>query len=166
MDERLKKPTGREHSQRAMDDRAVTENRNLSDTVRREDFRSLFRQEVLPNLPPIDGYHVMWASTNNPRDPIIRRLQAGYQIVTAEDVPGFESLSTKTGEYAGAIGINEMIALKCPDDLYRAMMKHFHHDLPREEEQRRDAILDVVREQAAARGLKVLEGEAVAEPEF
>jgi hypothetical protein len=93
-------------------------------------------------------------------------LQAGYQIVTAEDVPGFESLSTKTGEYAGAIGVNEMIALKCPDDLYRAMMKHFHHDLPREEEQRRDAILDVVREQAAARGLKVLEGEAVAEPEF
>lgn len=166
MDERLKKPVGRDHSQRAMQDRAVTENRSLSDTVRREDFRSLFRQEVLPNLPPIDGYHVMWASTNNPRDPIIRRLQAGYEIVRGEDVPGFESLSMKTGEYAGAIGVNEMIALKCPLELYQAMMSHFHHDLPQQEEQRRDAILDVVREQAAARGLKVTEGADLSKPEF
>lgn len=156
-DERLKRPVGR--PSRAMQDRAVTEDRNLSDSVRKEDFRSLFRQEVLPTLPPIPGYHVMWASTENTRDPILRRLQAGYQIVKAEDVPGFESMSVKTGEYAGAIGVNEMIALKCPEALYQEMMRHFHHDLPHQEEERRDAILDVVRDQAASRGLKVMEGE-------
>ena len=164
-DERLKRPVGR--PSRAMEDRAVTEDRNLSDSVRKEDFRSLFRQEVLPKLPPIPGYHVMWASTENTRDPILRRLQAGYEIVKAEDVPGFESMSIKTGEYAGAIAVNEMIALKCPEALYQEMMRHFHHDLPQEEERRRDAILDVVRDQAASRGLKVMEGEdAECGPQF
>ena len=167
MDERLKKPVGMGRRARAMDDRAVTENRSLTDDVRREDFRSLMRQEVLPRLPPIPGYHVMWATTQNARDPIMRRLQAGYEVVRAEDIPGWESLSVKTGEYAGAIGVNEMIALKCPESLYREMMTYFHHDLPNQEQERRDSMLDELRNQAAARGLKVTEGDELERtPEF
>jgi len=162
-DERIKRPVGR--PPRAMQDRAVTEDRNLSDSVRKEEFGARFRQGVLPPLPDIPGYHVMWASTTNSRDTIMGRLQEGYEIIKAEDVPGFESMSVKTGEYAGAVAVNEMIALKLPEDRYQAMMRYYHHQLPREEDERRDAILDVVRDNAAKHGLKVAEGED-AEPSF
>lgn len=152
-----------------MEDRDVTENRLHTDSIRHEEaFAGLMSNSVLPNLPDDPNWHYMWATTTNSRAPVQRYLQSGYQVVRAEDVPGFEYLSQKTGEYAGAIGVNEMIALRCPKDRYRAIMKHFHHDLPKAEQERRDSMLDAVKEQAAERGLRVTEGDQLLEgdPDF
>ena len=57
-DERLKKMVDPARRSRAMDDRAVTENRELSDDDRIQMFRDSFYQSALPDLPEIPGYHV------------------------------------------------------------------------------------------------------------
>lgn len=160
-DERLKKPTGAERQSRGLDDRAHTQNREHTDPMRLQRLLDTFSQAHLNTLPPIPGYHVMWATTTNPRDTIQMRLQAGYELVTKEDLPpGYaDNLSIKGGDFSGAIGTNEMIALKLPSDLYEAAMKHFHHDLPASEDEKLRAVYDVIREMAAKNRLPIQEGD-------
>lgn len=164
-DERLKRPTGAERMSRGHDDRARTHDREQSDPVRLQRLLDTFSQAHLNTLPPIPGYHVMWATTTNPRDTVQMRLQAGYELVTEADLPdGYaEGLSIKGGEFAGAIGTNEMIALKLPSDLYEAAMKHFHHDLPAAEDGKLRAIIDMMRELAARNKLTLHEGSGFAD---
>ena len=52
-DERLKKSVGDGRGDRAMVDRAVTENREISDSDRLDMFRQQFFQASLPDLPKI-----------------------------------------------------------------------------------------------------------------
>lgn len=90
MDDRLKKELGVARRSRGMDDRQVTEDRGISDDDRLEMFRAQLFNDALPDLPEIPGYHVCWLTTTNPRDPIHRRIQLGYEPVKAEEVPGME----------------------------------------------------------------------------
>lgn len=120
---------------RAMSNRAVTEDRALSDEERVDLFRRSFFQSSLPDLPKIPGYHVFWATTTNPRDPVHGRMRLGYDFIRAEELPGWEMMSVKTGDYAGCIGVNEMIAMKIPLHLYEAYMREAHHDAPMREEE-------------------------------
>ena len=99
MDDRLKKEQGVARRARAMDDRQVTENRAVTDDERLEMFRMQMHNDALPDLPPIPGYHVCWLTTTNPRDPIQRRTQLGYEPVRPEDAPGLEFATQKTGEW-------------------------------------------------------------------
>jgi len=135
-DERLKKTADTARRSRAMEDRRVTENRELSDDDRIEMFRNAFYQHALPDLPEIPGYHVCWLTTTNPRDSVQSRMRLGYEVVKPEEVPGWEYATLKTGEYAGCIGVNEMIAAKLPDRLYYRLMREAHHDAPLREQER------------------------------
>jgi hypothetical protein len=75
-DERLKKNSGEGREDRAMQNRAVTENREISDDDRLDMFRQQFFQAALPDLPKIPGFHVCWLTTTNPRTDLARsRLQ-------------------------------------------------------------------------------------------
>ncbi len=148
---RYKRSAGEARQSRVMEDRAVTESRPLGDGIRREELASFFRREVLPTLPDIPGYHVMWFSTNHVSDKIHDRLRAGYTVVKPEDVPEWDpamssSMSLKTGDYAGAIGTNEMIALKIPIDRYRYIEHHFNEVAPQEEESKMNAMRDALRD--------------------
>lgn len=135
-DERLKKVQDEARMDRAMDNREVTENRELSDDDRLAMFQNAFFQEHLPDLPKIQGYHVCWCTTSNPRDSIQSRIRLGYVPVSPADVPGWEYATIKTGEYAGMVGVNEMIALKLPERLYQKYMTSDFHDAPRAEEEK------------------------------
>jgi len=115
-------------------DRKVTEDRVLTDQERLDEFRMTSFQSALPDIPTIEGYHVCWLTTENPRDPIHGRLRLGYEPVKSADIPGWEHASLKTGEWAGCIGINEMIAFKLPLRLYEQYMKEAHHTQPLLEE--------------------------------
>lgn len=119
---------------RAARDRRVTQNRQLSDEERLDEFRKTFFQSALPDLPSIPGYHVCWLTTQNPRDPIHGRMRLGYTPIREEDVPGWSFTSLKTGEFAGCIGVNEMVAFKLPIHLYEAYMREAHHTQPLDEE--------------------------------
>jgi hypothetical protein len=158
-DERLKKSAGEAKTSRAMDDRAVTEDRTLSDQERLEIFRQQHHQAALPKLPDIPGFHVCWLSTTNPRDSIHQRLRLGYELIKADDLPGYELFKVKSGDFPGCVSVNEMVAAKLPLSLYQAFMRHNHHDAPAAEEDRYKAPLDAIREEARDRGLRIREGE-------
>jgi hypothetical protein len=120
---------------RAAESREITQNRELTDEERVDEFRRSFFQSSLPDLPKIPGYHTFWATTQNPRDPIHRRVRLGYEIIQATDIPGWEHLGMKSGDFPGAINVNEMIAMKIPLHLYEAYMRENHHDAPQREEE-------------------------------
>jgi hypothetical protein len=122
----------------------------LSDEERLDEFRKSFFQSVLPDLPTIPGWHVCWLTTTNPRDSIAARTRLGYEPIQAEDIPGWEHATLRTGEWAGCVGVNEMIAFKLPMQLYEAYMREAHHVQPLYEEQKLSSVIDVIREEAAA----------------
>lgn len=164
-DNRLKKPSdfdvvGRRET-RGAEDRTVTQRRDLSEDDRLEMFRNQLFNDALPDLPEIPGYHLCWLTTTNPRDPIHRRMQLGYEPVKPEEVPGMEYASVKTGEYAGFIGVNEMLAFKLPQSLYEKFMQEAHHNAPLREEDKLAEVAEIMREQAARAGAALIEGDGM-----
>ncbi|MEN9418425.1 MAG: hypothetical protein RJA99_1415 [Pseudomonadota bacterium] len=162
-DDRLKKDVGAARRTRDAGDRQVTENRTVSEDDRLEMFRMQMYNDALPDLPPISGYHVCWLTTTNPRDPIHRRVQLGYEPVKASEVPGMEYASIKTGEWSGLIGVNEMIAFKLPESLYQRFMREAHYDAPLREEDKLEETAQIMREQAERSGSRLIESEDMQE---
>jgi hypothetical protein len=160
-DERLKKTQGEGREDRAMKDRAVTENREISDADRLDMFRQQFFQAALPDLPKIPGYHVCWLTTTNPRDTINMRMRLGYEPVKPEDIPGWEATSIKTGEWTGFIGVNEMLAFKLPLSLYEKYMQEAHHDAPLRELEKLSDTADFMKQQAESTGSRMFEGDGM-----
>ena len=149
--------------ERRAEDRKVTENRDLSEDDRLEMFRAQLFNDALPDLPNTGGYHTCWLTTTNPRDPIHRRMQLGYEPLRPDEVPGMEYASIKTGEYAGMIGVNEMLAFKLPMSLYQKFMQEAHHDAPMREEDKLAEVADSIREQAERSGSTLYEGDGIEE---
>jgi hypothetical protein len=138
-------------SDRTQDERPATQAR-VSNDDRLAMFRNQLFNSALPELPEIPGYHLCWLTTTNPRDSIIMRQRLGYELIKATEFPGFDLVTQKTGEYAGCIGVNEMLAAKLPLDLYEMYMTEAHHNAPNNEEDKLKATMENI--QAAARGVK------------
>ena len=159
-DERLKKSNDNREN-RAMQDRAVTENREVTEDERVEMFRQNFFQSALPDLPKIPGWHLCWLTTTNSRDPIQGRIRLGYEPVKPEDIPGWEYATLKTGEWTGFIGVNEMLAFKLPMSLYEKFMKEAHHDAPLREEEKLTDTADFLEDQAKRTGSRISKGDGI-----
>ena len=151
----------RRDNARVSEDRSVTEDRVISEDDRLEMFRNQLFNDALPDLPEIPGYHMCWLTTTNPRDPIFRRMQLGYEPVKPEEVPGMVHATLKTGEYTGMIGVNEMLAFKLPLSLYHRFMQEAHHDAPLREEDKLAEVAEIMREQAERAGSRLLEDEGM-----
>lgn len=163
MDDRLKKETGAGAVRRSreMDDRALSQSRVVSEDERLEMFRMHSFNNVLPSITDIPGYHVCWLTTTNPSDPIHRRIQLGYEPVKPEEAPGMQYATLKNGEYAGFIGVNEMLAFKLPLSLYEKFMQEVHHRQPLQEEANLADQTDFLREQAMRDGGQLIEGDGM-----
>lgn len=133
MDARLKKGSERTGQTRQLKERAVTANRVLTDSERRDAYRRSFFQDRLPDLPAIDGYHVCWLSKNNPSDPIYSRFRMGYELIKLEELPGWEHAAQVAGDYPGCISVNEMLAAKIRLELFNDYMTISHHEQPLEQ---------------------------------
>lgn len=162
-DERFRKSAGEGRESRAMTDRAVTQNREISDDERVEMFRQQFFQSSLPDLPKIPGWHTCWLTTTNPRDSIQMRIRLGYEPVKPEDVPGWEYATIKTGDWVGFIGVNEMLAFKLPISLYERYMLEAHHLAPLREEEKLTDTAEFLEQQASASKSRLHIGEGNAE---
>ena len=162
-DDRLKKEQGAGRRSRAMDDRAVTERREVNEDERLEMFRNQLFNDALPDLPPIPAYHLCWLTTTNPRDSIHRRMQLGYMPVRPDEIPGMEYATVKTGEWQGFVGVNEMLAFKLPVTLYEKFMQEAHHDAPAREEGKLADTADFMREQAERAGGRLIEGDGISD---
>lgn len=163
MDDRLKKELGDSRQSRAAVDRTVTENREISEDERLEMFRMNLYNDALPSIPDLPGYHVCWLTTTNKNDTIQMRLRLGYELIRGDDVPGMDLVTQKTGEYAGCVAVNEMIAAKLPLSLYHRYMQEAHHDAPLREEDKLAETAEIMREQAERSGSRLLEGDGMSE---
>lgn len=163
VDDRLKKELGASRRNRESEDRKVVENREVSENDRLQMFRQQLFNDALPDLPDLPGYHTIWLTTTNSRDPIHRRMQLGYEPIKPEEIPGMEYASIKTGEWAGFVGVNEMLAFKLPISLYQKFMQEAHHDAPLREENKLAETAEIMREQAARAGAKLIEGDGMTE---
>ena len=150
----------------SMDDgrEGIEQLEDLTDDERFDFFVQSYDNSVLPDLPELSGYHICWLTTTNPRDPIARRIRMGYMPIRAEDLgPGWSDTGVKNGDYAGVVGINEMIAAKIPIGLYQRYMRELHHTRPLSDEEKLRANLDLAKERAASFGGKLLEGDGMAQ---
>ncbi len=143
--------------EREASDRDFSEDRELTDDERLELFRDSMQQSVLPDLPPMPGYHVFWATTSNPRDSIQWRMRIGYELIRLSDCPGWEGVGVSAGGVEGVIGVNEMVAMRIKLSLYNKYMNLVHHRLPLAEEEKIAAQTDEFKEKAARRGAPVVE---------
>lgn len=135
----------------------------INDDEYLERFKDNLDQSVLPNLPPMPGFHVCWLTTSNPRDTVANRLRMGYELITEKMVPGFDGASPKSAQFPGVLTVNEMLAARIPERLYYRMMRHVHHDLPLSEEEKLRATVENLKEDAERQGGKLLEGDGMAE---
>jgi hypothetical protein len=158
-DERIKKTAGDSRTNRVLQDRAVTESRELSEDERVAMFRQQFFQSSLPDLPSIPGWHMCWLTTTNPRDSIQMRIRLGYEPVKADDVPGWEYATLKTGDWQGFIGVNEMLAFKLPLSLYEKYMREAHHDAPLREEEKLTDTAEFLEQQAKSSKSRITVGD-------
>jgi hypothetical protein len=161
-DHRLRKPVDQARLNRSSKDEAREGDRKLSDAERIESFRLAHYQSALPDLPKLDGYHVCWLTTTNPRDPIAKRISWGYEPITADMIPGWDYGSVKTGEWAGMIGVNEMIAFRIPSHLYERYMEEAHNKRPQQQEQIIADAAERLKELAKRNGSSVAEGDGIA----
>jgi hypothetical protein len=125
-------------------------------------FQETSLQSVLPTLPKRDDYHYCWLTTSNPRDTIQNRIRMGYELITPKMLPGWDGTSLKSGEYAGCVGINEMIASRIPMRLYNRIMREVHHNMPLSEEEKLRASTQNMKQQAEQMGGRLDEGDGTA----
>jgi len=59
------------------------------------------------------------------------------------------------------VGVNEMLAFKLPMSLYQKFMQEAHHDAPLREENKLAETAEIMREQAARVGGKLIEGDGM-----
>ena len=87
------------------------------------------------------------------------RMRLGYEPVKPEDIPGWEYATLKTGDWAGFIGVNEMLAFKLPISLYEKYMLEAHHNAPLREEEKLTDTAEFLEQQARASKSSIQVGE-------
>lgn len=144
-------------------DRARTEPREVSDQQRVEAFRARHYQAVLPDLPDIPGFHVVWLSTTANEDTVRQREVFGYMPVKWSDVPGWGHPAASEGVIPETINVREMVAYKLPMYLYQEYMGISHHEKPLSEEEKLTTAIDAMKAQAKRGGTVLEEGDGMAD---
>lgn len=140
---------------------AAEQERQYNEEERLQMFLETFANSALPQLPPIPGYHLCWLSTTNSKDTIHARLRIGYELVRPEEVIGWSNLKLNNGEFAGYVGVNEMVLAKLADGLYQRFMTHLHHKLPLDEAAKLRYRAEELKSQAQGYGADVEIGEGI-----
>lgn len=140
---------------------AAEQERIYNEEERLQMFLETFANSALPQLPPIPGYHQCWLSTTNSKDTIHARLRIGYELVRPEEVVGWSNLKLNNGEFAGYVGVNEMVLAKLPEALYQRFMAHLHHKLPLDEAAKLRYRAEELKSEAQGYGADVEIGEGI-----
>jgi len=126
-DYRMEDQPGREP--REAENRA-TDTIEMSDEERFALYAQSTQSNLLPNLPHDDEWHYCWLTTNNPQDPIHRRLEVGYQRVKYADRPEFKGMRTEGGDQGLYVTVREMVLGRIKKSLYQKMMNFNHSQRP------------------------------------
>ena len=139
----------------------------MTDPERRREIRRRWSESVLPNLPPVNGWHRCWVSTNHPIDTPQRRRRYGYRLVKYDDLNkegwAADVDAIKDGHFAGAVQWREMVAMECTNQDYLDYMREFHHDQPAEMTEGIFENLDQMSDEARRKGGKITLDEGIEE---
>lgn len=128
-----------------------------------DELEAALREEAmanaLPNFPPRPGIHQMWASTTNQQVPVQYFLRLGYSLIKPEELPEFKHLKMHSAAHGDYIGINEMIAMQCPEEFYQRYMKVMHSERPQEEEEKLRQSVQQMSQEEDREGNKLLREE-------
>ncbi len=168
---RFKRGDERGSEDRSRAARATSDQRDeMTDDDRLMLLASNALETIMPNLPDIPGYSLCWVSTSHPSDTPATRMALGWQFVTKDDMPQYENLCVKAGEFVGTISCREMVLMKLRNGLRVRYLTHLHHTRPQDEE---DALSSKVHEMTDGRGkaIGIVEGdglkrEAPRKPDF
>lgn len=121
-------------------DRGIQEDLERAENVLSDDeFFSMldggFDDNRLPNVPRIPGFHCCWLTTSSPYDSISKRLRLGYVPVRYSEVPTMQMPDGTVQQPDGNVTCNEMALYKLPERRFQALMAHYHHRRPLEDEQ-------------------------------
>jgi hypothetical protein len=164
-DERIVRSSGLE----VRGERGFEEDPARADPNAMTDFEQLieneFEQSALPNPPPLPGWHLVWLTSASQYDSIQKRQRLGYQPVKQAEMPGFDPSNGQALErFPGFVTCNEMVLFKIEEQKYQAIMRHFHHKKPMQEEEGIVAQIEAAqREQGGSgkRGRTVVEGDGM-----
>lgn len=107
----------------------------LSQTDLEQIIESEFDQSALPTAPLLPGWHIVWLTTQSQYDSIQKRERLGYRPVLREEMPHFDPANgQRLGNLENFITCNEMVLYKIEEARYQAIMRHFHHKKPMQEE--------------------------------
>ena len=84
-------------------------------------------------------------------------------MIRIDERPGWENHSQITGELAGLVTINEMVAARIPLRRYNVMMRHYHHTLPLGEEDKLKSAVDGIAQEGVKKGVRVQAAEGTAD---
>jgi len=135
---------------------------SLSDEERAALFFGALSQSALPDLPEIPGYHTCWLTTTHQSDTLAKRRRLGYTLIHADELGAeWRSMGVGSGEHAGCVMCNEMIAAKIPRRLFNYLMQQAHHFAPLAEEEKIRAAIDQAKDALEDRGSYLQEGDAM-----
>jgi hypothetical protein len=141
---------------RADDDRAVSENGELSDEEALSLLETQWLSTRLPDPPSKPGFHRIWLSSTNQYTPIAFFERLGYRPVRPSDWPGHDALNLKSGQVSpNQINVNEMVLYEISEAKYQLYMRHMHHRVPLREEDKIRAIINDLRGRLGNRGRNV-----------
>jgi hypothetical protein len=131
----------------------------MTDPERRRSIRARWSEGVLPDLPPINGWHRCWVSTTHPIDTPQKRKRYGYRFVKYDDINALgwsaDVDAVKEGQFMGAVMWREMVAMECTIQDFIDYMREFHHDQPAEMVDGIFQRLDATGQDARSRGGKI-----------
>lgn len=149
-DDRLKRSTEGDSRLLASEDRTAVDEREVTDSRRLDVSMDDWSFDKMPQLPVIPGFKTIWLSTTHKQDTISRRKKLGYTEIRPEEAPDLAAYSTQSGDNAGAIICEELMAFKLPEELWFKYMNHFHHTKPLMDEAGIKEEIERIQEQAAA----------------
>lgn len=148
VDDRLKRSTDGDSRLHASEDRTAVDEREVEDNRREEASIDDWSFDKLPQLPVIPGYKTIWLSTTHKQDTISRRQKLGYTPIRPEEAPDLSAYASLSGEAAGVIQCEELVAYKLPEEKWIKYMTHFHHTRPLMDESGIKEEIERIQEQA------------------
>lgn len=160
------RPGTEERDSRATETREHTQDREVTDDMRRQAFRDSFTQGKLPSVPHTPGTHYCWVSLMHQEDTPHRRQQFGYTFVHPSELPGFDvrlyPASANTANSGDRVQVQEMVLMKIPSHLFQDFMEMNHVERPNEEAEKISAkVQELTAQVHEARLGNVIESEGL-----
>tara|TARA_R100001244_G_scaffold58613_1_gene49502 strand:+ start:227 stop:676 length:450 start_codon:yes stop_codon:yes gene_type:complete len=106
--------------------------RNEQVRAKKESPKQYVPPSALDAPPPPDGYRHRWIRAEfvgqEDRKNVVGRLNNGYELVRADEYPGWNSPTVDEGKHAGVIGVGGLLLARVPEELANSREEYFSNE--------------------------------------